>query len=114
MSTAKKMSIKSIEANIEKTKADIEKKKNSIENLKEEIKAAEIKLKEYTAEKEEIQREQVYNQIKTNIGNSSLSADKLNKLSDVITMITKEKLDAEEVMTALNMVLDDKKQGGKQ
>lgn len=113
MSNAKKMSIKSIDANIEKNKAEIEKKKKSIEALNKEIKEAEAKIKEYTAEKEELQREQAFTQLKTVLGSGSISADKLTKLTEVISTISKEKLDAEDVMTALNMVIDEKKQGGK-
>ena len=105
----KKASLKSLTADIEKSMAQIEKKKQMIEKLKEEIKEEEAKLKQNTAIKEELQYEQAFNQIKSSL-KGDMSPEKLCKVADVFTRISDKLnvLDTDDVLTAINMIYDEK------
>lgn len=109
---AKKVSIKSLNAEIEKYTVLIEKKKASIIALNDEIKEYESKIKECEEQREQLSREQIQKQIEISwFNDAKISVDQLTKIVELGTKLKDkiEELSIEDILQAVDLIHGEKK-----
>lgn len=107
----KKVTLKTINLDIERIGAQIEKKKESLSSLQKEIKVLETQLKECNEMRNQLTRESVQQQVNTWFRDKSIQPEQLGKIVSVVTQL-KDKindLDEKDIVEAVKMICDDRK-----
>ena len=107
----KKLTLKSVQTQLDKIDSQISKKNADIVKIKNDIKDLEKEKKKLLAAKEQLETEQIQKQIETSwLNDKSTSVEDISKIIELGNQVKDKmnKLSIEDIIAAVNMVYDDK------